>query len=293
MNPIAILAAWVAANWLFASSLIVGLTILRIAYTQAMDRSVTWQVLGQIALKFFVVTVVLTMFLFGLINWQIPAIMGSISSNSTMQGSQQVMANTLIALQALSSPGSGSSVVQEMKMVDEVPASDLIESMTDGAEALRESVSEAANRLVAPLDLPATAPATTSPAPLKVAPAAPGADPQGPANPSYFRPAPNDPNVPDLQEWAAPPPAPVGADLPRANGQFAGPGGETVEQYKARVGQDGGGPQAYTVRSGDYMGKIAAQYGVSARALCDLNVTTVRNNCSLLRTGMVLIIPTN
>ena len=53
----------------------------------------------------------------------------------------------------------------------------------------------------------------------------------------------------------------------------------------------GGGPQTYTVVSGDSLGKIANRLGVDAGDLCRANLTVVRNNCNLLRSGMVLAIP--
>jgi LysM repeat protein len=137
------------------------------------------------------------------------------------------------------------------------------------------------------------------PAPVKVAPVAPAALPTakpagnvtGPLNTEYFHPAPNAPNIPDLQEWIMPAavPTPVGADLPNASGGMAGPG-ETIDQYKARTG-DGGGPQTYTVQRGDSMGKIANQFGVSLNALCNANISVTRNNCNVIRSGWVLVIP--
>ena len=168
------------------------------------------------------------------------------------------------------------------------------------------AVADVATELSAAVGLPgapggnASNPLYGEPPAVKVAPVAPAAlptakpagDVSGPMNQNRFVPAPNNPDVPDLQEWIMPAtvPTPVGADLPNASGGMAGPGGETIEQYKARTG-DGGGPATYTVRSGDSMGKIANRFGVSVNALCNANISVTRNNCNVIRAGWVLAIP--
>jgi LysM repeat protein len=153
------------------------------------------------------------------------------------------------------------------------------EPIVEFTSRILEEVTNAGSAQAAPA--PAAAPGVAKPA----------SNLAGPNNSQFFHPAPNDPTIPDLQEWILPAPTPLGNDLPRTNGQFAGPGGETVDQYMARTGQGGGGPRTYTVVSGDNLGKIAQRLGIDVGTLCHANRTVVRNNCNLLRTGMVLAIP--
>lgn len=86
--------------------------------------------------------------------------------------------------------------------------------------------------------------------------------------------------------------------MQQANQVLAAPT-ETADEYIQQFLKEnakptaapGGGPATYTVSSGDSMARIAEAHGVSVQALCAANVTVTRNNCNVIRTGWVLVIP--
>jgi len=81
-------------------------------------------------------------------------------------------------------------------------------------------------------------------------------------------------------------PAPTQGPAPRVEGPQEKP------TFVDPASVFGGGPQTYTVKSGDSMAKIAKAVGLDDyRAICAANRAIVGNNCNVIRSGQVLVIP--
>lgn len=153
----------------------------------------------------------------------------------------------------------------------EVPqTSSLVEIIQNASEAIAPQTNAPAS---APASIPASNVESAAPASnwgvVREAPVAPTREVIGPVAPTVA------------------PPAPTQGPAPRVEGPQEKP---TFVDPGSVFG--GGGPQTYTVKSGDSMAKIAKAVGLpDYRAICAANRAIVGNDCNVIRSGQVLVIP--
>jgi len=152
----------------------------------------------------------------------------------------------------------------------ELPETTLVEAIQGAAASIAPQTNAPAS---APASVPASNVESAAPASnwgvVREAPAAPTREFIGPVAPTAAPPAPTQGPAPQV----------VG---PQEKPTFVDPGSVF----------GGGGPATYTVKSGDSMAKIAKAVGLpDYRAICAANRAIVGNDCNVIRSGQVLVIP--
>lgn len=296
MEIFTIVARWVAVNKEFTVALVLCGILMKTAWKL---RHKHWKELLREGATFVGVAIALQFGIFALLNGMVPSIMANVQSSVVTQGASQVAGNTLSAggaiLDTLVSGGSGA--VPQIELGDiNVPAGtqgNLVDDLMGVLESGKSTATNAVERLTQP-----QAPVqNNAQAPVNAAPAVPVTNPQ-PKPTGWEAPA----SGPTQDLWR-PDPKPVQQAAPVTQPQpqqQAAPAYNLMEKdfWNKNFGNGeeenkpgSGGPTVHTVVSGDSMGKIAKQYGVPVNQLCKLNYEVVKQNCNLLRSGMVLTIP--
>jgi hypothetical protein len=296
MEIFTIVARWVGANREFAIGIVLFVMAAKLAWKQ---RGKHWKELAREYITFAGVMVLMVFGMFAMMNLMVPAIIANMRTNVVTQGTSQVLDNTLSATGAIvnSAMSGGSGAVPQIELadinVDAGTQGNLVDNIMDVLESGKSTATGAVERLTQP-----QAPVqSNAQAPVNAAPAVPVTNPQ-PKPAGWEAPA----SGPTQDLWR-PDPKPVQQAAPVVQPQpqqQAAPAYDLMQPnfWKNNFGNGeeenkpgSGGPTVHTVVSGDSMGKIAKQYGVPVNQLCKLNYEVVKQNCNLLRSGMVLTIP--
>lgn len=204
-----------------------------------------------------------------------------------------------IPAQGLVALGSGvtSLIAGSLESAPEIAVpetSSIVEVIQNASEAIAPQTNAPAS---APSSAPVNNVESAAPAPVQssVSPAVKELSNEAPSGTGSFSQHP-DYKATEAAYTNAKPAAPVATLVPRnlsasevegipnaSNPNLIGPG---------VTKDDGGGPQTYTVKPNDSMAKIAKAVGLpDYRAICAANRAIVGNDCNVIRSGQVLVIP--
>lgn len=205
-----------------------------------------------------------------LFNWGLDKVYAQIETSPHVANVEKIVETGYNLISTVGSDSASSAAITIPEVPASAPASSETQGVSFSAPTTSNEVAPAApvNNAVAPVNNAAPSGANSfTPSYHEIVPDAPA------AKPMYSG------NIPGSEALKL---------QNTSNPNLAGPG-YSVEQAKQDA-DGGGGPESYTVKSGDSLAKIARRFDISVNALCQANTGVVRN-CNVIRTGWVLAIP--